>query len=341
MKSLINFVLLFLISSAAATPIGVNYGRVADNLPSAFRVSNLLKTVGVTRVKIYDTDATVLNAFGGTGISVIVCLPNDKLGLAAGSQTFTDNWIRANILPYRATWITAIAIGNEVFSDPANLGFLVSAMENMHASLVRLGLDSRIKVSSPVPLDVLQSSYPPSAGAFKSDVALSVIAPMLGIMRRTGSYFMVNIYPFFAYSANSRQISLDYALGNPNAPHVVDPKTNLVYTNLFDAQVDAVYAAMAALGFGDVNIMVTETGWPSAGDPNEIGAGLNNAAAYDGNLARRVLAGSGTPMRPHTPLDVYLFALFNEDRKPGPTSERNYGLFYPDMRRVFNIPLHG
>jgi len=29
-------------------------------------------------------------------------------------------------------------------------------------------------------------------------------------------------------------------------------------------------------------------------------------------------------------LEVYLFALFNEDLKPGPTLERSYGLYQPD-----------
>jgi hypothetical protein len=36
-------------------------------------------------------------------------------------------------------------------------------------------------------------------------------------------------------------------------------------------------------------------------------------------------------------LEVYLFALFNEDLKPGPTSERNYGLFRPDESMTYNV----
>lgn len=36
-------------------------------------------------------------------------------------------------------------------------------------------------------------------------------------------------------------------------------------------------------------------------------------------------------------MDVYLFALFNENQKPGPTSERNYGMFYPNQQKVYDV----
>jgi hypothetical protein len=161
---------------------------------------------------------------------------------------------------------------------------------------------------------------------------------MLDLLRQTGSYFMVNVYPFFAYTANSDQISLDYTLFKQNSG-VVDSGNGLRYNNLFDAQLDAVFAALSALKYNDVKIVVTETGWPSVGDTNEIGASQANAASYNGNLVRRVLTGGGTPLRPQDPLNVFLFALFNENQKSGPTSERNYGLFYPSEQKVYDIPL--
>lgn len=110
------------------------------------------------------------------------------------------------------------------------------------------------------------------------------------------------------------------------------------YFSLFDAQIDAVFAAMSALKYDDVAVVVTETGWPSKGDSTETGASVENAAAYNGNLVRRVLSGGGTPLRPKADLTVYLFALFNEDNKSGPTSERNFGLFYPNEQKVYDIP---
>lgn len=319
--------------------IGVNYGRIANNLPSPENVVNLLKSQGINRIKIYDTDKNVLTALANSRIKVIVALPNELLSSAASDQSFADNWIKTNIISYfPATDIEAIAVGNEVFVDPKNTTpYLVSAMKNIHTSLVKYNLDKAIKISSPIALSALSNSYPPSSGSFKPELIEPVIKPMLDLLQQMSSYLMVNAYPFFAYAANADKISLDYALFKENAGNI-DSGTGLKYNSLFDAQVDAVFAAMSAVGFSGVKVMVTETGWPSKGDENEVGASESNAAAYNTGLVKRVLTGNGTPLRPREPLNVYLFALFNENQKPGPTSERNYGLFYPNEGKVYDVP---
>nr|GMC49838.1 glucan endo-1,3-beta-glucosidase 13-like [Ipomoea batatas] len=318
--------------------IGINYGRVADDLPSPAKVVQLLKSQGITRVKLYDTDSTVLDALSGSGIATTVALPNEKLSAAAAGQSFTDGWVQANIVPYKSI-IDAVAVGNEVFVDPANTtSYLVPAMKNVYASLAKYGVASSVKVSSPIALSALQTSYPSSSGSFKPELVEPVIKPMLSFLKQTGSFLMVNAYPFFAYEANTDTISLDYALFRDNKG-VVDANNGLVYKSLLEAQLDAVFAAMNAVNFGDVKVVVSETGWPSKGDEKEAGAGAANAAAYNGNLVRRVLTGGGTPLRPNEPLNVYLFALFNENQKPGPTSEKNYGLFYPNEQKVYDVPL--
>ncbi|CAA2983579.1 glucan endo-1,3-beta-glucosidase 13-like [Olea europaea subsp. europaea] len=339
------FTFIFVLSTAQMTlgdsgTIGINYGRVANNLPSPPQVVQLLKAQGLTKVKLYDTDSTVLSALSGSGISVTVALPNEQLSSAAGSLSFTDKWVQTNIIPYYPkTLIDAIAVGNEVFVDPKNTTtFLVPAMKNVYASLSKYDVASKIKVCSPVALSALQSSYPSSSGSFKSELIEPVVKPMLSFLKQTDSYLMVNAYPFFAYIANTDTISLDYAMFRDNKG-VTDPKNGLVYKSLFEAQVDAVFAAMNALGFKDLKMVISETGWPSSGDENEVGSTPANAAAYNGNLVRRVLTGKGTPLRPNQPLNVYLFALFNENQKTGPTSERNYGLFYPNEKKVYDIPL--
>lgn len=210
-------------------------------------------------------------------------------------------------------------------------------MKNIHKALVKNNLHNFIKVSSPIALTALGSSYPSSTGSFRPELIEPVIKPMLSFLRETASFLMVNVYPFFAYVSNADVISLDYALFREN-PGSVDPGNGLKYFNIFDAQIDAVFAALSALKYDDVRIVVSETGWPSEGDSYEVGASPQNAAAYNGNLVKKILSNGGTPLRPNANLTVYLFALFNENGKVGPTSERHFGLFYPDMKKVYDVP---
>ncbi|XP_076942202.1 glucan endo-1,3-beta-glucosidase-like [Bidens hawaiensis] len=341
-----SHILLLLILStflklATSGSIGVNYGRVGNNLPPPEKVVTLLKSQGINRVKVYDTDPVVLTALSNTNIKVTVDLPNEFLRTAALKKSFALNWVNQNIVLYHPhTQIEAIAVGNEVFADPKNTtGYLVPAMRNIHQALIKFNLHSNIKISSPVALSALQNSYPSSSGSFRPELIKPVFEPMFQFLRQTGSYLMVNAYPFFAYESNSDVISLDYALFRPNAG-VADSGNGLRYFNLFDAQIDAVFAAVAAVGYDDIPVVVTETGWPSKGDGSEIGASVENAAAYNGNLVRRVLMGGGTPLRPKAKLTVFLFALFNENNKDGPDSERNYGLFYPNREKVYDVPFN-
>ena len=44
---------------------------------------------------------------------------------------------------------------------------------------------------------------------------------------------------------------------------------------------------------------------------------------------------------PDSDLNIFVFALFNENLKPGPTSERNYGLFKPDGTPAYNLGFSG
>ncbi|KAM0003250.1 putative glucan endo-1,3-beta-D-glucosidase [Helianthus debilis subsp. tardiflorus] len=335
----LSITLLTILTFAECGSIGVNYGRVASNLPSPTKVIHLLKSQNINRVKVYDTDPTILTALSGSDIKVTVDLPNELLKTAAKKPSFATNWVQNNILPYHPkTQIESIAVGNEVFVDPKNTtGYLVPAMKNIHQALVKFNLHSVIKISSPVALSALQNSYPSSAGSFRPELIEPVFKPMFNFLRQTGSYLMVNAYPFFAYESNADAISLDYALFREN-PGVVDGGNGLRYFSLFDAQIDAVFAAMSAMKFDDIPVVVTETGWPSKGEGNEIGASVENAAAYNGNLVKRILTGAGTPLRPNAKLTVFLFALFNENEKNGPESERNYGLFYPNGEKVYTVP---
>lgn len=180
-------------------------------------------------------------------------------------------------------------------------------------------------------MGIFIDSEPPSAARFKRGFDRAIFRPMLEFHRQTGSPFMVCPYPFFGF--NDR--TLDYALFKPNRG-IFDKATGINYTNMFDAQMDAVYSAMKKLGYEDVDIVIAETGWPSAGDPGQPGVSLENAISYNANVVKRVNSFSGTPLMPNRTFETYIFSLFNEDLKPG-TSERNFGLFRPDFSAVYDI----
>ncbi|XP_023544619.1 glucan endo-1,3-beta-glucosidase 11-like [Cucurbita pepo subsp. pepo] len=331
--------LLFSLTASGVECLGINYGQVGDNLPPPDKVLQLLTSLKISKVRIYDTNPQILATFANSKTELIVTIENEMLTQLMDPQQAVQ-WVATHIKPYfPAARITGIAVGNEIFTgnDTALMANLVPAMISIHGALAQLGLGSYVHVSTPTSLAVLEESFPPSAGSFKSQVA-TYISQFLQFLSSTKAPFWINAYPYFAYKDNPDKISLDYALLNPMS-YMVDPSTRLNYDNMLYAQVDAVIFAMARLGFDGIEVRVSETGWPSKGDLDEIGATAQNAAIYNRNLLRRQLANEGTPLRPNMRLEVYLFALFNEDMKPGPTSERNYGLYQPDGTMAYNVGL--
>ncbi|XP_003564669.2 glucan endo-1,3-beta-glucosidase 14 isoform X2 [Brachypodium distachyon] len=323
---------------SAQQRFGINYGQIADNLPDPTQVVRLLRSMNVNKVKLYDADSKVLTSFANTGVEFIISVGNENLQTMATTPGAARQWVSQHVQPFiPATRISCVIVGNEVLGNNDNgmAASLVPAMQAIYDALVDLGLSRQVTVSSAHSVNVLASSFPPSSGVFQEGLA-QYIKPLLEFHSKTGSPFLINAYPFFAYKGSPGSVSLPYVLFEPNAG-VVDPKTNLSYDNMLYAQIDAVYAAMKAMGHTDIGVRVSETGWPSKGDEDEVGATVQNAAAYNGNLMQRIAMNQGTPLKPEVPIDVFVFALFNENMKPGPASERNYGLFYPNGSPVYAI----
>ncbi|KAL0015617.1 hypothetical protein SO802_002686 [Lithocarpus litseifolius] len=333
--------LLMLLDLCRGSTIGVCYGRNADDLPTPDKVAQLVQLHNIKYVRIYDSNIQVLKAFSNTGVELMIGITNSDLLPFSQFQSNADTWLKNSILPYyAATKITYITVGAEVTESPNNVSALVvPAMNNVLAALRKVGLHKKIKVSSTHSLGVLSRSFPPSAGAFNSSHAF-FLRPMLEFLAENQSPFMIDIYPYYAYRDSPNNVSLDYALFESSS-EVIDPNTGLLYTNMFDAQIDALYFALMALNFRTIKVMVTETGWPSKGSPKESAATPDYAQTYNTNLIRHVINNTGTPAKPGQELDVYVFSLFNENRKPGLESERNWGLFYPDQTSVYSLDFTG
>ncbi|CAN4085680.1 unnamed protein product [Withania somnifera] len=271
--------------------IGVNYGTVAGDLPPPVQVVRFLReSTFIRRVRLFDANPEILKAFARTGISVTVHVPNDLIPQLTELSCTTMEYLLAT---------EVISAANKLL-----IGNLVPAMETLQVALVDKFLDRHIQISTPHFLGILSNSTPPSTGKFRPGYGIHVLKPLLEFLRAINSPFMINPYPVF----DSSDDAPDYALFRPN-PGVFDEITGLTYTNMLDAQLDAVFSALKLLDFEDIDIVIAEIGMA---------------------IERRSWAS-----RRH--LKTSIFALFDKDLKPGPTCERNFRLFKPDMTPLYDI----
>lgn len=321
---------------------GINYGRIADNIPSPDKVVTLLRAAKIRNVRIFDADHSVLQAFSGTGLDLVVGLPNGNLNDVNASQDHAMTWVKENVQAFLPnTRIRGIAVGNEVLGggDMELWSVLLGAAKNLYNAVKELKLDGVVQITTAHSQAVFVNSYPPSSCKFSSNVA-QYMKPLLEFFQQVGSPFCLNAYPFLVYMSDPSNIDINYALFQPTQG-IFDPNTSLHYDNMLDAQIDAAYAALEDAGYKKMEVIVTETGWASRGDSNEAAGNVSNARTYNYNLRKRLAKRKGTPLRPKNVVKAYVFALFNEDSKPGPTSERNFGLFKADGSIAYNIGFRG
>ncbi|KAK0577463.1 hypothetical protein LWI29_033286 [Acer saccharum] len=335
------FALLNLLNIANSESfIGVNYGQVADNLPSPAATAKLLQSTSIEKVRLYGSDPAMIQALANTGIGIVIGAANGDIPAFASDPNFAKNWVNGNVVPfYPASNIIVIMVGNEVLMSGDNnlITQLLPAMKNIQGALDSVSLGDKIKVSTVHSMTLLRQSEPPSSARFHPNL-VNVLKGLLDFNNATGSPFAINPYPYFAYRGDNRAETLAFCLFQPNSGRY-DPNTKINYMNMFDAQVDAIYSALDSMGFKNVEIVVAETGWPYKGDSNEVGPSVDNAKAYNGGLIGHLRSKVGTPLMPGKSVDTYLFALYDEDLKPGPTSERAFGLFNLDLTMTYDIGL--
>lgn len=129
---------------------GVNYGRIADNLPSPYAVATLLKSAKIKNTRIYDADHSVLTAFRNTGIEIIVGLGNEFLKDISVGEDRAMSWVKENVEPFirGGTKISGIAVGNEILGGTTIelWEVLLPAAKNVYTALRRLDLHTVVEV---------------------------------------------------------------------------------------------------------------------------------------------------------------------------------------------------
>nr|ABF70143.1 glycoside hydrolase family 17 protein [Musa balbisiana] len=208
--------------------------------------------------------------------------------------------------PVQSPLFLHLGVGNEVLrKDTLYISNLVPAMRNLQKALQNPGLEKQIKLSAPqAASSILGVTFPPSAGRFEMHL-FPVTKQLLQFLSETESPLMVNVNPFDTYVDNPLEVALNYVLFGMNKALFHDD--GKAYSNLFDATVDALVAAMQKQGFPKIP-----------------------AAAYAQGIIDMVGKGVGTPMRPHDTVEVFLSNLFDRNKKEGKEFEKHSGIFNVD-----------
>ncbi|ONH97607.1 hypothetical protein PRUPE_7G200500 [Prunus persica] len=314
----------------ASVDIGVCYGMLGDDLPAATEVVNLYKINGIGKMRLFDPNPAALEALRGKEIDVSLGIRNEDLPQLTGSADAVNSWFATNVEPYLNDIVfNYISVGNEVI--PGSLGiYVLPVMQSLQKILDDRNL-AGIKVSTVVPGSALGVSFPPSSGEFALE-ASSVMSGIVAFLAQRGSPLLINVYPYFSYASDPVNIRLDYAQFTATSPVVKDGE--LSYYNLFDAAVDSFLAAMEKVGGANVDVVVSESGWPSDGNGNFTTPEL--AGTYNRNFLKHITSNAGTPKRPGAYIEGYIFAMFNENQKPEGV-EQHFGLFHPNMQPVYSI----
>ncbi|KAF8398610.1 hypothetical protein HHK36_017541 [Tetracentron sinense] len=331
------------LGSISVEGLGVNWGTLATHLLPPKIVVQMLKDNGIQKVKLFDADQSTMDALAGSGIEVMVAIPNDQLAVM-NDYDRAKKWVKRNVTRYSFNGgvnIKYVAVGNEPFLSAYNNSFLnitFPALENIQNALNEAGFRDTIKATVPLNADVYFSpddNPVPSAGNFRPDIS-GPMADIVQFLDKNNAPFTVNIYPYLSLYGND-DFPLDYAFFDGVSDPIDDKGVS--YTNVFDANFDTLVWALKGVGFGDLPIMVGEVGWPTDGDKN---ANVNYALRFYNGLFTRLAANKGTPMRPGY-IEVYLFGLVDEDAKsvaPG-NFERHWGIFRYDGQPKYSMDLSG
>ncbi|CAI9109173.1 OLC1v1008944C1 [Oldenlandia corymbosa var. corymbosa] len=336
------FVLLMMMMMANyAESIGVNWGTQAAQDLHPTMVVQMLKDNNISKIKLFDSDHWTVKFFAGTGIEVMLGIPNDQLSRLTKYGNAKD-WVKENVTSHMydgGANIKYVAVGNEPFLKSYNGSHMKTtfpALQNVQKALNEAGLGDKIKATIPQNADVYDSgSDGPSAGDFRDDIR-DLMVDIVTFLQDNKAPFLVNIYPFLSLYENP-DFPVEFAFFDGGSRPVQDG--NIQYTNMFDANLDTLAWSLKKSGTPNVKIIVGEIGWPTDGN---INANTRLAQRFYNGFFRKMATKKGTPLHPGN-IDVYLFSLTDENAKsiaPG-SFERHWGIFGYDGKPKFALDFTG
>ncbi|KAM7482599.1 hypothetical protein LguiB_007182 [Lonicera macranthoides] len=318
--------------------IGINIGELDDNHPPPHVTAQALESTCIEKVRLLEAEAEIMKALAKKKFSMVIGVDNSDIASLASDPQFAPDWVKEFVSPfYPITNISIITVGSEIMSRQEHhhlTQHIVPAMQNMQNALNKASLGGKIKVSTVNAMGVLADVNQPSAAKFKPEYD-STMQGLLKFLKENGSPFMINLYPYVSYQKDPKSETLEFCLFKSKSGRV-DSATGLTYMNMYDSLLDGTRNALANMKYEDIEVVVSETGWPYKGDSSEVGPGLENAQSYVGNLVNHLKKMEGTPQFKGKSVDTYLFELYDENLKGGARSDRAYGIFKPDLTLTYN-----
>ncbi|CAH8324036.1 unnamed protein product [Eruca vesicaria subsp. sativa] len=144
--------------------LGVNWGTMATHKLPPKTVVKMLKDNNINKVKLFDADETTMGALAGSGLEVMVAIPNDQLNVM-GSYDRAKDWVRKNVTRYNFSGgvnITFVAVGNEPFLKSYNGTFInltFPALQNIQNALNEAGLGNSGQCDFPIQIVASSSAF--------------------------------------------------------------------------------------------------------------------------------------------------------------------------------------
>ncbi|KAJ9561550.1 hypothetical protein OSB04_006710 [Centaurea solstitialis] len=339
----LTWALCVLLAATCVNGLGVNWGTQASSPLDPKYVVQMLKDNNIKKVKLFDSDHWTVNHFAGTGIEVMLSIPNLELKTFSDDYDAVQDYVKENVSDHlRARGgvnIKYIAVGNEPFLKAYKGRFektVFPALKNVQKALNEAGLGHKIKATIPQNADVYNSGNDgPSAGNFRAEIR-DVMVKISRFLDQNNAPFVVNIYPFLSLYENE-DFPVEFAFFEGGGKGVQDG--NVHYTNMFDANLDTLSHSLRKAGASKVKIVVGEIGWPTDGHKE---ANAEMAQKFYKGLLKKLAANEGTPLNPGY-IEVYLFSLTDENLKsiaPG-YFERHWGIFRYDGQPKYPIDFSG
>ncbi|XP_074321596.1 glucan endo-1,3-beta-glucosidase-like [Silene latifolia] len=309
--------------------MGVVYGMQGNNLPSPDDVVALYEIENIPFLRILEPHPDMLESLRAEKLKVTVGVKNVDIPNIAKDVNAAIDWVKTHIAPYAAEvnfgWIV---VGNDMVPGPT-AELLPVAMNNILSGLNAAAL-TNIKISTAVSTKVLGPISLPSTGDFTNE-SKGFMNAIIVWLRGTNNPLMINVDAYGTYISNLGKIPLNYAIFDTNQAVVIDGKYE--YKSLFEAMVDTFYVAIEKNGGSNITLVVSETGWPSAG--NEPHTSIENAYKFNQGLVD-AMKNIGTPRRIDDFLDVFIFSMFNENKRSQGIGQ-HWGLHYANETQVYEM----